>query len=84
MNIMRMSSAVLLSVTAVLAASVEFVSPGPSSSDSNPSISNAVHPIRSSFHVAWSGTNTTRAVSIVLFQFDGEDLVYPFEYVARK
>ena len=79
-------SYVLLFVAAVLGADsdVTFVSPGPSGSNADPSISNAIHPVGSNFHVAWTGTNLTRATSVVLFQYDGTDLVYPFEYVTRK
>lgn len=75
---------VLLCAAVVLGDTVEFVSPGPSTSNYNPSVSNAIHPINSSFHVAWSGTNSSKEVSVVVFQYDGEDLVYPFEYVLRK
>lgn len=84
METVRLFTSVLLFVAAALGDSVEFVSPGPSVSNSNPSVSNAVHPIRSNFHVAWSGTNLSRPVSIVLFQYDGKELVYPFEYILRK
>ncbi|ETS74845.1 hypothetical protein PFICI_13329 [Pestalotiopsis fici W106-1] len=59
----------------------EFVSPGPSASTLDPSISNAIHPVGSKFHIAWSGTNLTRHMSVVLFQYNETSggLVYPFE-----
>jgi hypothetical protein len=63
---------------------VSFISPGRSLSDVNPSISNAIHPIGSNFHIAWAGTASTKTVDVVLFQYDGTNLVYPFEYVTRK
>lgn len=79
---------VLLQVAAVLGDTIEFVSPGPSTSNSDPSISNAIHPIGSNFHIAWSGTNTSRDVTIVLYQFngDGDGLkeIYPLEYVVGE
>lgn len=81
---MPLLTSVLLFVAAVLGDSIEFVSPGPSVSNANPSVSNAIHPIGSNFYVAWSGTNSSRAISVVLFQSDGTDLQYPFEYVVRK
>ncbi|KAI0008823.1 hypothetical protein F4779DRAFT_585397 [Xylariaceae sp. FL0662B] len=75
-------SSVLLFAAAVSGA-VTFVSPGPSVSNSDPTTSNAIHPVGSNFHVAWSGTDESQPVSIVLFQYNGTDLQYPFEYVAK-
>lgn len=86
MAIMRpLFISVLLLVAAVLGLddSITFVSPGPSSSDHDYSL-NTIHRIRSNFHVAWDGTNSSRPVSIVLFQSNGTDLVYPFEYVQQS
>lgn len=75
---------VLLHLAAVLGDTVEFVSPGPLTSDSTPS-SNAIHPIGSKFHIAWSGTNKSREISIILYQYneDGQGLKEqePLEYV---
>ena len=59
-----------------------FVSPGPGVL--NPTFPNTVYPVGSKFYIAWEDTNVTRPVSIVLFQMDGNDLVYPFEYIERK
>lgn len=86
MAIMRpLFISVLLLIAAVLGLddSITFVSPGPSVSGKDYSL-NTVHRIRSNFHVAWDGTNSSRPVSIVLFQSNGTDLMYPFEYVQRK
>lgn len=59
-----------------------FVSPGPGVVEQAP---NAVYPVGSQFYIAWEDTNTTRPVSIVLFQTKGEgELVYPFEYIERE
>lgn len=81
---MRLLAFLLLFAAAVSGDSPTFVSPGPSFSNVNPSVSNAIHPLGSNFYVAWSGTNASQIVSIVLFQYDGTDLQYPFEYVKRK
>jgi uncharacterized protein YneF (UPF0154 family) len=74
----------LLFVVAAVLGQERFVSPGPSKSNSNPSISNSIHPIGSNLHVEWVGTNSSRRVSVVLFQYDGKNLTYPFEYLIRK
>ena len=63
-----------------------FVSPGESSGPQPPgsSLSNTVYSVGSHFYIAWENANKTRQLSIVLFQLDGEELVYPFEYIERK
>ncbi|KAK8098938.1 uncharacterized protein PG998_012179 [Apiospora kogelbergensis] len=63
-----------------------FVSPGESSGPQPPgsSLSNTVYSVGSHFYIAWENANKTRQLSIVLFQLDGEELVYPFEYIEQR
>ncbi|KAH6646643.1 hypothetical protein BKA67DRAFT_540146 [Truncatella angustata] len=77
-------SLLLLLTAAIVSADEIFVSPGPSVSQNNPTTGNAIHPLRSRFHVAWEGTNLTRSISVVLFQYHGKELIYPFEYVVQS
>lgn len=77
----------LLLIAAVLGLdnSVTFVSPGPSAAEEDYSL-NTIHRIGSTFHVAWDGTDSSRAVSIVLWQSNGTDVVEDdkWEYVRRR
>ncbi|CAJ2512311.1 Uu.00g053260.m01.CDS01 [Anthostomella pinea] len=74
----------VLLLAAAVSGDVTFVRPGPGVPNStDTTTSNAVHPLGTYFHIAWSGTNQSRLVSVVLFQTDGLDLEYPFEYVVQ-
>lgn len=63
-----------------------FISPGPSVSYEDLSISTTVHPVGSKFHIAWNNTILDRKMSVVLWQYNAtsKDVVYPFEDVTRK
>lgn len=63
-----------------------FISPGPSVSDVDPSISTTIHPVGSEFHIAWDNTILDRKMSVVLCQYNAtsKDVVYPFEDATRK
>ncbi|KAK6201921.1 hypothetical protein LQW54_009235 [Pestalotiopsis sp. IQ-011] len=60
-----------------------FVSPDPSVSDNDLSISTTVHPVGSKFHIAWDNTILDRYMSVVLWQYNAtsKDVIYPFEDV---
>lgn len=83
-RMLQIYSLLLLLIAAIVGADEAFVSPGPSVSKNNPTTGNAIHPVGSRFHIAWDGTNLTKSISVVLFQYHGTELVYPFEYIVRK
>ena len=76
------SSSLVLFATAVLGQGIVFINP--SANGGTPTSQYAIFAESSVLHVVWTEGTSSKPTSLVLFQMNGTELIYPFEYLIRK